>query len=114
MEKKQPTIWEIFKKFVNSQSIDAVITRQDIIKHLEKKGSWYCYTDFHSVSRYDKCEKKDKQWYSYHTLDYNRNLAEKLGFLAKGNKPGVYIVKRHFPAGYTVSQLRKDYDNRQW
>lgn len=49
--------------------------------------------------------------YSVHTLDYMRNLSEKVGYLDKTRHAGMYVVNKHFPSGYTVSQLRKDYDN---
>ena len=45
------------------------------------------------------------------TVDCNRNMSEKVGYLAKTKKSGIYRVVKHFAADYTVSQLRKDYDN---
>jgi len=38
-------------------------------------------------------------------------MSEKVGYLAKTNKSGVYKVVKHFADDYTVTQLRKDYDN---
>lgn len=49
--------------------------------------------------------------YSVHTLDYMSNLSEKVGYLDKTRHAGMYVVNKHFPSGYKVSQLRKDYDN---
>ena len=49
--------------------------------------------------------------FSATTVDCNRNMSEKVGYLAKTNKSGIYRVVKHFAADYTVSQLRKDYDN---
>jgi len=49
--------------------------------------------------------------YSRHTLDSMRNMSEKVGYLDKTNKSGIYRVVEHFATDYTVSQLRKDYDN---
>ena len=46
------------------------------------------------------------------TVDCARNMAEKVGYLDKTNKAGIYRVVKHFAADYTVSQLRKDYDRR--
>ena len=56
-----------------------------------------------------------------HGLDYSSatirnemaNL-EKAGYLDKTRHAGMYVVNKHFPSGYTVSQLRKDYDSRTW
>ena len=49
--------------------------------------------------------------FSATTVDCNRNMSEKVGYSAKTNKSGIYRVVKHFAADYTVSQLRKDYDN---
>ncbi len=38
-------------------------------------------------------------------------MSEKVGYLAKTNTLGRYIIVEHFATDYTVSQLRKDYDN---
>lgn len=105
MKKKQKTVWDVFKQCVNSQPIGAVITRQGIIKHFEDNG-FDCYT------RKIVCGRNENH-YSSTTLDYIRNLSEKLGFLSKGDKSGMYVVTKHFPEDYTVSQLRKDYDERR-
>ena len=49
--------------------------------------------------------------YSPATLDSARNMAERVGYLGKTARLGYYEVLNHFPSEYTVSQLRKDYDN---
>lgn len=49
--------------------------------------------------------------YSPATLYSARNMAEKVGYLGKTARLGYYEVTAHFPPEYTVSQLRKDYDN---
>ena len=49
--------------------------------------------------------------FSATTVDCNRNMSEKVGYLAKTNKSGIYRVVKHFAADYTVSQLRKDYEH---
>lgn len=49
--------------------------------------------------------------FSSSTLDTARNMSDKVGYLAKTNTLGRYIIVEHFATDYTVSQLRKDYDN---
>ena len=116
MEKKQNTVWKSFKKFINSQRIGEVVTRSQIIRFIEQdtKMQYYGVTTSCLSGKW-----KDGQFYtnpsfSHNTIDYTRNLAEKLGFLDKTRCRGMCVVSKHFPADYTVSQLRKDYDNRQW
>ena len=108
--KEQKTIWTIFRDFVNSKEIRSVIARQEIIKHAETLGIYFY--NKHCVSQ--RIYTDDKQYVSTNTLDYIRNLAEKVGYLDKTRSSGVYVVNKHFPSGYTVSQLRKDYDSRTW
>lgn len=105
--KEQKTLWTIFRDFVNSKEIGSIITRQEIIKHVETLGIYFY--NIHWVSQKD-LYREDKQYVSTHTLDYMRNLAEKVGYLDKTRCAVVYVVNKHFPSGYTVSQLRKDYD----
>ena len=38
-------------------------------------------------------------------------MFEKVGYLVKINILGRYIIVEYFATDYTVSQLRKDYDN---
>lgn len=83
------TVWSIFRDYVNSQTIGSVISRYELIKRIKQ--------DIHN--------------YSNATLDCARNMSEKVGYLAKTNKSGFYKVVKHFASDYTVSQLRKDYDN---
>lgn len=92
---------------MNSKEIGSIITRQEIIKHVETLGIYFY--NIHWVSQKD-LYREDKQYVSTHTLDYMRNLAEKVGYLDKTRCAVVYVVNKHFPSGYTVSQLRKDYD----
>lgn len=89
---KQKTVWEAFMEFVNSKENGSIITRQEIIQYINRETGIY----------------------SVHTLDYIRNLSEKVGYLDKTRHAGMYVVNKHFPSGYTVSQLRKDYDSRTW
>lgn len=105
---KQKTVWKAFMEFVNSKEIGAVITRQEIIQYLDRKGlkSYSGNGAFIIVPPSYEC-------YSVHTLDYMRNLAEKVGYLDKTKSAGMYVVNKHFPSDYTVSQLRKDY-NKLW
>lgn len=107
--KEQKTLWTIFRDFVNSKGIGSIITRQEIIKHMEHLGIYFY--NIHWVSQ--KIYTEDKQYVSTNTLDYMRNLAEKVGYLDKTKVAGMYVVNKHFPSDYTVSQLRKDY-NKLW
>lgn len=107
--KEQKTLWTIFRDFVNSKEIGSIITRQEIIKHVEILGIYFY--NIHWVSQ--KIYTEDKQYVSTHTLDYMRNLAEQVGYLGKTKSSGMYVVNKHFPSDYTVSQLRKDY-NKLW
>jgi hypothetical protein len=106
---KQKTVWEAFMEFVNSKENGSIITRQEIIQYLDRKGLKPYSSDgaFITVPPSYEC-------YSVHTLDYIRNLSEKVGYLDKTRHAGMYVVNKHFPSGYTVSQLRKDYDSRTW
>lgn len=103
------TVWEAFMEFVNSKEIGAVITRQEIIQYLDKKGLKPYSRNGAFITVLLSYE-----YYSLHTLDYIRNLSEKLGYLDKTRCAGMYVVNKHFPSGYTVSKLRKDYDSRIW
>lgn len=104
-KKQNKTVWNVFKKFVNSQQPGTVITRQQIIKYLENH-KLVSYGD--AVER--GLPRKGDEYYSVHTLDYMRNLATQLGYLSKMESNGMYVVYKHFPDGYTVNQLRKDYN----
>lgn len=105
--KKKRTVWDIFKNFINSQELGNVVTRKQIIEHLSKCGM-EDYDCAYKISSSD-----NKEFYSKQTLDYIRNLSEKVGFLDKADCVGEFYVNKHFPSGYTVSQLRKDY-NKLW
>lgn len=70
-------------------AIGGIITRQDMLDHI----------------------KVEIDTFSEATVDCNRNMSEKVGYLDKTTKSGIYRVVKHFAADYTVSQLRKDYDN---
>lgn len=87
--KQKETVWSVFRDYVNSMSIGGLITRQDMLDHIKVE-----IDNFSAV-----------------TVDCNRNMSEKVGYLAKTNKSGIYRVVKHFASDYTVSQLRKDYDN---
>ena len=105
---KQKTIWKAFMELVNSKEIGVVITRQEIIQYINKETNMYPY-GCNWVN-----DKFEAEYYSTNTVDYIRNLSEKVGYLDKTRCAGVYVVNKHFPSGYTVSQLRKDYDSRTW
>lgn len=106
MKNSKNNVWKSFKKFVNSQQLGSVITRQQIIGCVEKDCKMFC------ISNGDKIEVNKS--FSVTTIDYIRNLSEKVGYLDKTRHAGMYVVNKHFPSGYTVSQLRKDYDSRTW
>lgn len=102
MEAKK-TVWSIFRDYVNSKSIGTEITRQQILSVVNLgmlKNTASDMTEEYRLARFSSA-----------TVDTNRNMAEKVGYLAKTNKTGIYIVVKHFADDYTVSQLRKDYDN---
>lgn len=105
---KQKTVWKAFMELVNSKEIGVVITRQEIIQYINKETNMYPYG-----CNWVK-DKFETEYYSPNTVDYIRNLSEKVGYLDKTRHAGMYVVNKHFPSGYTVSQLRKDYDSRTW
>lgn len=102
--KRKETVWSIFRDFVNVKPIGSVISRQEIIEELRRK-------DFISVNGFFEHKDMNKTFFSPSTLDSARNMSEKVGYLGKTAKFGFYEILNHFPPEYTVSQLRKDYDN---
>lgn len=101
MEKK--TVWSIFRDLVNSKEIGSIITRQEILSAVELgllRNTASYVTEDYRLARFSPV-----------TVDCNRNMAEQVGYLAKTDKTGIYRVVVHFKSDYTVSQLRKDYDN---
>lgn len=103
---KKETVWSVFKKIVNSKEINSIISRQEIIEQMSKEG--FFFQDNSDVSAEEK-ESKNKI-YSTATIDNARNMSEKVGYLSKTEKNGVYMIRNHFPEKYTISQLRKDYN----
>ena len=103
--KAMKTVWSIFRDLVNSKPIGAEITRQEILNQIEKElveiGKTVRDYKLGTVANFSSA-----------TFDTARNMAEKVGYLAKTNKLGIYRIVKHFDENYTVSQLRKDYDNR--
>lgn len=100
---KSKTVWSIFRDYVNSKPIGTEITRQQILSVVNLgmlKNTASNMTEEYRLARFSPA-----------TLDTARNMAEKVGYLAKTNKTGIYRVVNHFAPDYTVSQLRKDYDN---
>lgn len=101
--KNNKTVWSIFRDYVNSKPIGTEITRQQILSVVNLgmlKNTENNEREDYSLSRF-----------SATTVDCNRNMSEKVGYLAKTNTLGRYIIVEHFATDYTVSQLRKDYDN---
>lgn len=101
---KKKTVWSVFRDFVNTKPLGSIISRQDVISELRRN-------DFIAVEGFFEHKDKDRTLYSQATLDSARNMAEKVGYLGKTARLGYYEVTNHFPPEYTVSQLRKDYDN---
>lgn len=102
MEAKK-TVWSIFRDYVNSKPIGTEITRQEILKEIER----------HFISRDVQCVGKTLSAlprYSPVTLDCARNMATGRYYLEKTERVGHYKIICHFPSDYTISQLRKDYD----
>ena len=97
------TVWSIFRDYVNSKPIGTEMTRQDILFNIE--------SGLRVIPEMNERCHKGWDLFSPATLDTARNMSEKVGYLAKTNKSGIYRVVKHFAADYTVSQLRKDYDN---
>lgn len=102
---KKKTVWSVFRDFVNTKPLGSVISRQDVISELRRNY-------FIAVKGFFEHKDKDKTLYSQATFDSARNMSEKVGYLDKTRYAGMYVVNKHFPSGYTVSQLRKDYDSR--
>ncbi len=101
--KSNKTVWNIFRDLVNNKPIGTEITRQQILSVVNLgmlKNTANNMTEEYRLARFSSA-----------TVDTNRNMAEKVGYLAKTNKTGIYIVVKHFAADYTVTQLRKDYNN---
>lgn len=101
---KKKTVWSVFRDFVNIKPVGSIVSRTEIIQQLRREG-------FISVNGFFEHKDKDKTLYSPATLDSARNMAEKVGYLGKTPHLGYYKVLNHFPPEYTVSKLRKDYDN---
>lgn len=104
---KKKTVWSVFRDFVNTKPLGAIVSRTEIVQQLRREG-------FISVNGLFEHKDKDKILYSPSTLDSARNMAGKVGYLGKTAILDYYEVLNHFPSGYTVSQLRKDYDSGTW
>ena len=87
--KDKPTVWSVLKVYINTKNKGDIITRQEMIKHVEASIG----TGFSEA-----------------TVDYCRNLLEKTGFISKSIVCGEFIVKSIIPDSMTTSQLRKEYD----
>ncbi len=101
---KAKTVWSIFRDLVNSKPIGTEITRQEILNQVEKElveiGKTVRDYKLGTVANFSSA-----------TLDTTRNMSEKVGYLAKTNTLGRYVIVEHFATDYIVSQLKKDYDN---
>lgn len=83
-------IWDIVKDFINEHPIGSEMTRKRLLYRV-------------------KFIRKNKPFQET-TVDYFRNMLEKLGYLEKGDKRGVYIVRHHIDRLETVSGIRKAYE----
>lgn len=97
------TVWSIFRDLVNSKSIGTEITRQEILNQVEK--------ELVEIGKTVQKRNGTVANFSSLTLDNARYMSERVGYLANTNTLGRYIIVEHFATDYTVSQLRKDYDN---
>ena len=97
------TVWSIFRELVNSKEIGSIITRQEILFAIEQR--------LRVIPEMNERYHKGWELFSPVTVDCQRNMSEKIGYLAKTDKTGIYKVVKHFDSDYTISQLRKDYDN---
>lgn len=82
------TVWSIFRDYVNSKPIGAEITRQQILSVVNLgmlKNTASDMTEEYKLARF-----------SATTVDCNRNMSEKVGYLAKTNKSGIFRVVKHF------------------
>jgi hypothetical protein len=100
---KKKTVWSIFRDLVNSKEIGSIITRQEMLFYIE--------CGLRSIPEMNERYHKGFDLFSPATFDCARNMSEKVGYLAKTDTTGIYKVVKHFDSDYTVSQLRKDYDN---
>ena len=98
--KTTKTVWSIFRDLVNSKSIGAEITRQEILNHIEKE-----LVEIGKTVRDYKLVTVDN--FSSSTLDTARNMSEKVGYLAKTNTLGRYIIVEHFATDYKSVSLEK-------
>lgn len=94
MKSKGTTVWNVFVKLVNSKPICSEFSRSELISVM-------------MLGMFGKTN------YSDATVDYLRNLAEKVGFIGKTGMVGRYIVVEHIPEDCTTSVLRKLYDEHQ-
>lgn len=102
--KANKTVWSIFRDYVNSKPIGTEITRQDCLLTIER--------GLRIIPEMNERYHKGWELFSPATFDNARNMSEKMGYLDKTNRSGIYKVVKHFDPEYTVSQLRKDYDVR--
>lgn len=84
------TLWSTFRDYINSKEIGEEVTRREIIDHIRVTMSHLGFSDV--------------------TIDCYRNMSGRLGYLGKGNRLGLYIVRKHYPEGYSSSDLRSSYD----
>lgn len=101
--KTKKTVWSIFRDLVNSKETGSEITRKEILSVVEVE--LLLNTASNTSEEYKLAR------FSPVTVDCARNMAEKVGFLSKTERSGIYKVRKHFATDYTVSQLRKDYEN---
>lgn len=86
---KNTTIWSLYKDYINSLKEGSIITRKGLIEYYKNMGVKF----------------------SVQTVDYMRNLSEKLGYIQKGRRIGYFVVKSKFPELYSLRDMRSDYED---
>lgn len=87
---------------LSSNPSGIIITRQGLIN--------WVYQHSTMVNRVIKNGKPTYTGISEATIDNYRNMLEKIGYLKKGHKPGVYQIVKPINVTMTTSQLRDEYD----
>lgn len=114
--KMKNDIWYWTKDYINrmyslsSKTSGIEITRQGLI--------FWVYQHSTMVNRIMKNGKPTYTGISEATIDVYRNMLEKMGYLNKTSKRGVYIIVKPINVTMTTSQLRSEYDKliklKQW
>lgn len=88
---KKKTVWSVFRDFVNTKPLGAIVSRTEMMQQLRREG-------FISVNDLFEHKDKDKTLYSPATLDSVRNMAEKVGYISKTEGLGYFKVLDMHPS----------------